>query len=79
MRLIVPGWEGGANVKWLRRIKVVDRPYMTRMEAVEHADLMADGKARQFTLVMEAKSVITFPSGGRRLPAPGFVLVTRST
>ena len=33
LRLIVPGWEGNVNVKWLRRLKVVDRPYMTRMES----------------------------------------------
>jgi sulfane dehydrogenase subunit SoxC len=33
---------------------------------------MPDGKARQFMFVMEAKSVITSPSGGHRLPGPGF-------
>ena len=32
---------------------------------------MPDGKARQFLFVMEAKSVITSPSGGQ-LPGPGF-------
>jgi sulfane dehydrogenase subunit SoxC len=72
LRLIVPGWEGNVNVKWLRRIKVVDRPYMTRMESPDHTSLMPDGKARQFMFVMEAKSVITFPSGGQRLPGPGY-------
>jgi len=71
LRLIVPGCEGNANVKWLRRIKVVDRPYMTRMETTEHTALVPDGKARQFNFVMEAKSVITFPSGGQRLATPG--------
>jgi sulfane dehydrogenase subunit SoxC len=72
LRLIVPGWEGNVNVKWLRRMKLVDRPYMTRLESTRHAALMPDGKARQFNFVMEAKSVITFPSGGQRLPGPGF-------
>ena len=72
LRLIVPGWEGNVNVKWLRRIKVVDRPYMTRMESPDHTSVMPDGKARQFMFVMEAKSVITSPSGGQRLPGPGF-------
>jgi sulfane dehydrogenase subunit SoxC len=33
---------------------------------------MPDGTARQFSFVMEAKSVITFPSGGQRLGGPGF-------
>jgi DMSO/TMAO reductase YedYZ molybdopterin-dependent catalytic subunit len=27
LRLIVPGWYGMAHVKWLRRIRLVDRPY----------------------------------------------------
>ena len=26
VRLIVPGWEGSVNIKWLRRIEVTDRP-----------------------------------------------------
>src|SRR5688500_17083144 len=72
LRLIVPGWEGNVNVKWLRRMTVVDRPYMTRMESTGHAALMPDGKARQCGIIMEAKSVITFPSGGQQLPGPGF-------
>jgi sulfane dehydrogenase subunit SoxC len=76
LRLVVPGWEGNVSVKWLRRITVADRPYMTRMESVAHTGLLPDGKAREFMLVMEAKSVITFPSGGLRLPGPGFYEIT---
>jgi sulfane dehydrogenase subunit SoxC len=34
--------------------------------------LMPDGKARQLQFIMEAKSVITFPSGGQQLPGAGF-------
>jgi sulfane dehydrogenase subunit SoxC len=67
LRLLLPGWEGNANVKWLRRLKVVDQPYMTREETSKYTDLMPDGRANQFTLVMDAKSVITHPSGGQRL------------
>jgi sulfane dehydrogenase subunit SoxC len=26
MRLLLPGWEGNMNVKWLRRLKLVDQP-----------------------------------------------------
>ena len=72
MRLLIPGWEGNICIKWLRRLKMVDQPFMTREETSNYTDLMPDGTARQFTLVMDAKSVITFPSGGQRLPAPGF-------
>jgi sulfane dehydrogenase subunit SoxC len=72
LRLIVPGWTGNINVKWLRRITVADRPYLTRMDGVGQPTLMPDGKARQLQFVLEAKSVITFPSGDQRLPGPGF-------
>lgn len=72
LRLFVPGVEGNLSVKWLRRLKVGDRPFQTREETAKYTDLMPDGTARQFTFVMEAKSVITTPSGGERLGAPGF-------
>jgi sulfane dehydrogenase subunit SoxC len=72
LRLIVPGWTGNINVKWLRRIKVVDRPYLTRMDGVGQPTLLPDGKARQLNFVMEAKSAITFPSAGQRLRGPGY-------
>lgn len=72
VRLLVPGWEGSTSVKWLRRIKVVDQPYMTREETARYTDLQPDGKARIFTFEMDPKSVITYPSGGQRLAGPGF-------
>jgi sulfane dehydrogenase subunit SoxC len=71
LRLMVPGWEGNTHVKWLRRLKLVAEPYQTREETSKYTDLMPDGTARQFTFVMEAKSVITYPSAGLRLPGPG--------
>jgi sulfane dehydrogenase subunit SoxC len=76
VRLVVPGWEGNGNIKWLGRIHVVDQPYMTPYETAGYTDLMPDGKARQFTFVMEAKSVITRPAGGQELPGPGFYEIT---
>lgn len=72
LRLILPGFEGNTQIKWLRRLEVGDAPYMTREETSKYTDLMPDGKARQFTFVMEAKSVITSPSGGQSLPEKGF-------
>jgi sulfane dehydrogenase subunit SoxC len=65
MRLLLPGWEGNTNIKWLPVIKVTDRPYQTRQETARYTDLICqDGAchARQFTFVMDAKSVITSPS-----------------
>ncbi|MGH9721178.1 MAG: molybdopterin-dependent oxidoreductase, partial [Bryobacteraceae bacterium] len=72
LRLVVPGWEGNICVKWLHRIKAADQAYMTKDETSKYTDLMADGAARQFTFVMDAKSVITYPSGGQKLRGPGF-------
>jgi len=71
MRLLLPGWEGNTNVKWLHSLKLTDQAYMARDETAKYSDLMPDGKARIFTYGMEAKSVITFPSGGQTLPGPG--------
>jgi sulfane dehydrogenase subunit SoxC len=65
MRLLLPGWEGNTNIKWLHVIKVTDKPYQTRQETARYTDLVClDGAchARQFTFVMDAKSVITTPS-----------------
>lgn len=76
IRLVVPGWEGNVNIKWLGRIHVVDQPYMTAYETGHYTDLMPDGSARQFTFVMEAKSVITRPAGGQALSGPGFYEIT---
>jgi sulfane dehydrogenase subunit SoxC len=76
LRLIVPGYEGIANIKWLRRIKALDTPAMTRWETARYTDLLADGRARQFTFEMDAKSVITSPSPGRPLTAPGTYEIT---
>ncbi|WP_051092908.1 sulfite dehydrogenase [Methylobacterium sp. 77] len=72
LRLFVPGVEGNLSIKWLRRLKVGDQPFQTREETSKYTDLMPDGSARQFTFAMEAKSVITSPSGGERLRTPGF-------
>jgi sulfane dehydrogenase subunit SoxC len=76
LRLVVPGWEGATHVKWLQRIVVAKEPYQSRDETSRYTDLMPDGKARQFTFVMEAKSVITYPSGGQTLPGPGLYELT---
>ncbi len=76
LRLIIPGWEGNTNVKWLQSLRVTDQPYMARDETSKYTDLMPDGKARIFTYQMEAKSVITFPSGGQALHGPGLYELT---
>ena len=62
VRMVLPGWEANMWVKWLRRIEVGDQPWHTREETSKYTDLLANGQARRFTYLMEAKSVITNPS-----------------
>ena len=72
LRLVLPGYEGNSQIKWLRRLEFGDEPWQTREETSKYTDLMPDGTARQFTFVMEAKSVITNPSGGQTITEQGF-------
>ncbi len=62
LRLLLPGWEGNTNVKWLRRIEVSDRPFMTREETSKYTEPIRGGTARMFSFVMDARSVITSPT-----------------
>ncbi|MGR8949020.1 MAG: sulfite dehydrogenase [Gammaproteobacteria bacterium] len=72
MRLLVPGWEGVTNVKWLKTLKLTDRPVMARNETSKYTELQPSGKARMFTFEMGVKSLITSPSYGNQIPVDGF-------
>ena len=76
LRLIVPGFEGNTNIKWLRRLKFVAAPLETREETSRYTDLLPDGTARQFVFEMDAKSVITRPSPGHQLTTHGYYPIT---
>jgi sulfane dehydrogenase subunit SoxC len=73
LRLIVPGFEGIHQIKYLRRIKVVDRYYMTYDD---YGHIQPDARAAALTSQIGPKSVITFPSGGQQLMGPGFYQIT---
>ncbi|MGD9768065.1 MAG: sulfite dehydrogenase [Pseudolabrys sp.] len=75
-RLVVPGWEGNMWVKWLRRLKLGDEPWETREETSKYTDLLADGKARKHTFVMDAKSIITSPSPQAPIKGKGFTVIS---
>lgn len=62
VRLVVPGWEGNMWIKWLRRLGIYDQAVESREETSKYTDMMPDGRARKWTWVMDAKSVITSPS-----------------
>ena len=72
IRLLLPGYEGNMNVKWLRRIKMTEGPMMTRDETSRYSILLQDGRVAQFKFPMDAKSVITQPSPGLNMRGPGF-------
>ncbi len=45
LRLIVPGWFGISWVKWLNRIEVLDRRYMSKYMAQEYVTLRGEERA----------------------------------
>lgn len=71
LRLVVPGWEGNMWIKWLRRIEVGDQPWAQREETSKYTDLLADGRSRRHTFIMDAKSVVTNPSPQAPLKSKG--------
>ena len=77
IRMIVPGWEGPFSVKYLKHIKVVDQPYNTWNESMNHSITRADigDKARWYHFQWATKSVITRPSAGMELRR-GYVQIT---
>ena len=72
IRLLLPGFEGNMNVKWLRRFKLTAAPVMAKDETSKYTVLLPDGRAWQFVFPMEVKSIITHPSPGLTLKGPGF-------
>ena len=62
MRLLLPGWEGNINVKWIRRLELGTQPWMTRWETSKYTDPLPNDTARRFTFELDAKSIITSPS-----------------
>lgn len=76
MRLFLPGWEGNMSVKWLRTLKVTERPAMTKDETSKYSDLRNDGIAELFTFPMGVKSLITSPSPGLDLGPRGIYQVS---
>ncbi len=64
VRLIVPGWYGIANVKWLRRIEVRDRRYMGRYMGREYVTVRGEKRGNEVVFVetsvgrMNLKSIV---------------------
>ncbi len=62
IRLFLPGWEGNTSVKWLRRLELSDRAFMTREETAKYTEPLRDHRARMFSFTMDARSIITSPT-----------------
>jgi sulfane dehydrogenase subunit SoxC len=71
MRLLLPGYEGNMNIKYLRRLKLVEEPVMTFYEARTYSPILPNGKAYRFYFLQEVKSFITSPSPDLNLKEPG--------
>ncbi len=76
LRLLLPGYEGNMQVKWLRRIKATEGPMMTKDETSKYTMLLPDGRSLQFVFPMEAKSVITQPSPSLTMQGPGLYQIS---
>jgi sulfane dehydrogenase subunit SoxC len=73
LRMVVPGFEGIFNTKWLRRIQVTDE-YQLNMDDFGH--LRKDATSAALGYRWGPKSVITFPSGSQKLPDQGWYEIT---
>jgi sulfane dehydrogenase subunit SoxC len=71
MRLLLPGYQGNMNVKYVHRIKAVDQPAYSYFETKNYSQILPGGKTWRFHFVMEVKSFITHPSFGLNLGEPG--------
>lgn len=72
LRLLLPGWEGNINVKWIRRIELGTAPWMTRWETSKYTDPLPNGTARIFSFELDAKSIITSPSAPDTISGRGW-------
>jgi len=61
LRLLVPGWEGNLNTKWLKRLEFSDKPWHSKEETSKYTMLQKSGKAIQYFWVNEVNSVVTSP------------------
>ena len=72
MRLLLPGYQGNMNVKYVRRIKLIDQPAMSFFESKTYSQILPTGKMWLFHFTQEVKSFITHPSFVHALAGPGF-------
>lgn len=62
LRLVVPGWYGMQNVKWLTRITLIEQPFEGYQNAVSYRMYEADGTPGEPITLMPPRS-LTMPPG----------------
>jgi DMSO/TMAO reductase YedYZ molybdopterin-dependent catalytic subunit len=67
LRLIVPGWYGMASVKWLARLRLLERPFEGFFQTQRY--VVGDRPLREIA----ARAVIAWPQEGERLACRPFV------
>jgi DMSO/TMAO reductase YedYZ molybdopterin-dependent catalytic subunit len=81
LRLIMPGWYGVANVKWLEQIHVQDRRFMGRFQARDYVTLarrdiggVQRWEERSVTKIRLKSSIVRVTRGAAGHTITGFVL-----
>ena len=81
LRVVVPGWYGVANVKWLDQIHIQDRRYMGRFMGRDYVTLSKRNiggeerwEERSVTRIQLKSSIIRVTRNGRDHNITGFVL-----
>jgi DMSO/TMAO reductase YedYZ molybdopterin-dependent catalytic subunit len=68
VRLVVPGWYGMASVKWLSRLRALERPFAGWFQTTHYVLVQPDGTRRPLT-TMRVKSRVVAPAQNERVPA----------
>src|SRR5204862_6481562 len=68
LRLLVPGWYGMASVKWLARLRLVERRFEGFLQA--RRDVVGERPLREIA----PRALIAWPRDDDRLPARPFVV-----
>lgn len=76
LRLVVPGFQGVCNVKFLASLKVVDEAYDMQREISAYTNTKPNGMSSWFESQVGPKSLITFPSDAHKLSGPGVYEIT---
>ncbi|MEO1224539.1 MAG: sulfite dehydrogenase [Pseudomonadota bacterium] len=76
MRLLLPGYEGNMNIKWVSSLWLTESPAFTKDESGHYTEQLSDGTVLAFSFGMEVKSVITHPSATMSMSGPGLYQIS---